>query len=91
LQASWRFLTNQLGEYPGHLQEGTARRGGCIDLLLVQIDTDVLLAQLVYELDQAYVMARTRAADDLRSVNAQIEFLLRQAASKRKNAPAKDR
>jgi hypothetical protein len=31
------------------------------------------------------------AADDLRSVNAQIEFLLRQAVSKRKNALAKDR
>jgi hypothetical protein len=31
------------------------------------------------------------AADDLRSVNAQIEFLLRQAVSKRKNSPAKDR
>jgi hypothetical protein len=27
------------------------------------------------------------AADDLRSVNAQIEFLLRQALAKRKGAP----
>jgi hypothetical protein len=31
------------------------------------------------------------AADDLRSVNAQIEFLLRAAVSKRKNAPVKDK
>jgi hypothetical protein len=31
------------------------------------------------------------AADDLRSVNAQIEFLLRQAVSRRKNPAAKDR
>ncbi len=27
------------------------------------------------------------AADDLRSINAQIEFLLRQAVSKRRNSP----
>jgi hypothetical protein len=27
------------------------------------------------------------AADDLRSINAQIEFLLRQAVMKRRNAP----
>ena len=27
------------------------------------------------------------AADDLRSINAQIEFLLRQAIAKRRNAP----
>jgi len=31
------------------------------------------------------------AADDLRSVNAQIEFLLRQAVSKRKNTSTKDK
>ena len=30
------------------------------------------------------------AADELRSVNAQIEFLLRQAVSKRKGAPKGD-
>jgi hypothetical protein len=30
------------------------------------------------------------AADDLRSVNAQIEFLLRQAVSRRKGASGKD-
>jgi hypothetical protein len=30
------------------------------------------------------------AADDLRSVNAQIEFILRQAVNRRKN-PGKDR
>jgi hypothetical protein len=30
------------------------------------------------------------AADDLRSVNAQIEFVLRQAVSRRKNSAAKD-
>jgi hypothetical protein len=29
------------------------------------------------------------AAEELRSVNAQIEYLLRQAVAKRKNAPAK--
>jgi hypothetical protein len=29
------------------------------------------------------------AADDLRSVNAQIEYLLRQAVSKRKGTPEK--
>jgi hypothetical protein len=29
------------------------------------------------------------AADDLRSVNAQIEFLLRQAITRRKNSPDK--
>jgi hypothetical protein len=31
------------------------------------------------------------AADDLRSVNAQIEFLLRQAVAKRKNAQDKSK
>jgi hypothetical protein len=30
------------------------------------------------------------AADDLRSVNAQMEFVLRQAMSRRKSAAAKD-
>jgi hypothetical protein len=30
------------------------------------------------------------AADDLRSINAQIEFLLRQAVAKRKGAPKAD-
>jgi hypothetical protein len=30
------------------------------------------------------------AADDLRSVNAQIEFLLRQAVARRKGAGSKD-
>jgi len=31
------------------------------------------------------------AADDLRSVNAQIEFVLRQAVSRRKGSAAKDK
>jgi hypothetical protein len=31
------------------------------------------------------------AADDLRSVNAQIEFLLRQAVARRKGSPEKPR
>jgi hypothetical protein len=31
------------------------------------------------------------AADDLRSVNAQIEFVLRQAVSRRKNPAARDK
>jgi hypothetical protein len=31
------------------------------------------------------------AADDLRSVNAQIEFLLRQAVTKRKNPSGKEK
>jgi hypothetical protein len=31
------------------------------------------------------------AADDLRSVNAQIEYVLRQAVAKRKNVPARDK
>jgi hypothetical protein len=31
------------------------------------------------------------AADDLRSVNAQIEFILRQAIAKRKGSTAKDK
>jgi hypothetical protein len=31
------------------------------------------------------------AADDLRSVNAQIEFILRQAVNRRKNPAAKDK
>jgi hypothetical protein len=31
------------------------------------------------------------AADDLRSVNAQIEFLLREAVSKRKSAANRDK
>jgi len=31
------------------------------------------------------------AADDLRSVNAQIEYLLRQAISKRKSVSGKDK
>jgi hypothetical protein len=30
------------------------------------------------------------AADDLRSINAQIEFLLRQAVAKRKGSPKPD-
>jgi hypothetical protein len=30
------------------------------------------------------------AADDLRSVNAQIEFILRQAVTRRKGPPPKD-
>jgi hypothetical protein len=31
------------------------------------------------------------AADDLRSVNGQIEFILRQAVARRKNPSAKDK
>jgi hypothetical protein len=31
------------------------------------------------------------AADDLRSVNAQIEFILRQAVTRRKNPAARDK
>jgi hypothetical protein len=63
----------ELREHAGHLQEGATRSRSAIDLLLVEVNADPLLAQLVHEFDQM-ANAAANAIDGL--ANHDVELAL---------------
>ena len=67
----------QLGRLAGH------QYGHPVRLVVATVDRKAFLLRLSPEL---WKELERWAADDLRSINAQIEFLLRQAVQRRKGA-----